>query len=290
MSRPYANTENAPIDGVVPKPWREAVTDGQGHVERVPYELCVLVSLRDALRRREIYLDGSNRWRNPDDDLPTDFDASREVHYSALRKPIDPTEFVNGVRYRMANALEKFDESLTNQSCGGVSVTTRRGEPWISVPKSEKVPEAQNLRLIKEAVQERWGTIDLLDVLKNVDFLTDFTAEFSSVASREMLDGTTLRRRLLLCLFALGTNMGIKGIISTGEHGESEKALRHIRRHYITRDNLRAAISKLVSATFDTRDTELWGEGTACASDSKRFGSWESNLMTEWHQRYGGAR
>ncbi|WP_442913975.1 Tn3 family transposase [Kribbella sp. NBC_00482] len=44
-------------------------------------------------------------------------------------------------------------------------------------------------------------------------------------------------RRLLLCLFALGTNMGIKPIVSTGEHGETEAQLRHVRRHYITRDN-----------------------------------------------------
>lgn len=31
------------------------------------------------------------------------------------------------------------------------------------------------------------------------------------------------------------------------------------------------------------------GEGTtACASDSKKFGAWDQNLMTEWHIRYGG--
>ena len=31
-----------------------------------------------------------------------------------------------------------------------------------------------------------------------------------------------------------------------------------------------------------------WGEGTACASDSKKFGSWSSNFMTEYHVRYSG--
>lgn len=31
------------------------------------------------------------------------------------------------------------------------------------------------------------------------------------------------------------------------------------------------------------------GEGTTtCASDSKKFGAWDQNLMTEWHIRYGG--
>jgi TnpA family transposase len=94
---------------------------------------------------------------------------------------------------------------------------------------------------------------------------------------------------LLLCLFALGTNMGIRGIVATGEHGESEAALRHVRRHYINRDNLRRAITRVANATFAARDSTWWGEGTACASDSRQFGSWESNLMTEYHQRYGGA-
>ncbi|MGW5171565.1 hypothetical protein ACWEQ1_29810 [Streptomyces nodosus] len=42
------------MDGVVPEQWRAAVVDDKGRVERIPYELCVLVSLRDALRRREI--------------------------------------------------------------------------------------------------------------------------------------------------------------------------------------------------------------------------------------------
>jgi TnpA family transposase len=35
---------------------------------------------------------------------------------------------------------------------------------------------------------------------------------------------------------------------------------------------------------------ERHGESTtACASDSKKFGAWDQNLMTEWHNRYGGS-
>nr|WP_237529067.1 transposase [Streptomyces sp. SID5469] len=65
-------------------------------------------------------------------------------------------------------------------------------------------------------------------------------------------------------------------------------ALRHVRRYFITVDNLRAAVRKLVNATFAARDAAWWGQGTACASDSKKFGSWSSNFMTEYHARYGG--
>ncbi|OKI03125.1 hypothetical protein A6A06_39545 [Streptomyces sp. CB02923] len=31
-----------------------------------------------------------NRWRNPEDDLPPDFEDNRDVHYDALRQPQDP--------------------------------------------------------------------------------------------------------------------------------------------------------------------------------------------------------
>ncbi|WP_217238406.1 Tn3 family transposase [Streptomyces sp. AC555_RSS877] len=60
------------------------------------------------------------------------------------------------------------------------------------------------------------GVLDLLDVLKNADFLTGFTDEFFSVAAYERIDRATLQRRLLLALFALGTNMGIRAIVATG--------------------------------------------------------------------------
>jgi hypothetical protein len=170
---------------------------------------------------------------------------------------------------------------------GGVRITTRRGQPWISVPKLDKLPEPKNLAGVKAEIARRWGTIDLLDILKNADFLTDFTDEFVSVATREVLPRETLRRRLLLCLFALGTNMGIRQMVATGEHEEDEGALRRVRASHITRENLRRAIVKVVNETFAVRDARWWGRATTTASDSKRFGSWDSNLMTEFHARYG---
>lgn len=44
-----------------------------------------------------------------------------------------------------------------------------------------------------------------------------------------------------------------------------------------------------MNATLRARHPGIWGEGTtACAADSKQFGTWDQNLMTEWHSRYGG--
>jgi hypothetical protein len=60
--------------------------------------------------------------------------------------------------------------------------------------------------------------IDLLDLIKNVDHTTGFTGDFTSVASRTVTDADVLRRRMLLCTFGLGTNMGIKRV-AVGDRG-----------------------------------------------------------------------
>lgn len=284
----YDDTDRVPLDGVVPASWRSAVVDGPGRVARVPYELCVLVALRDAIRRREVWVAGAGRWRDPEADLPTDFEEHREAHYAALRAPLDPTTFIADLKSRMDGALTGLSAAIAADTAGGVRIGTRCGQVWITVPRPAAQDGPQGLQALKDEVGRRWGTVDLLDLFKETDLLTAFTDEFTSVASREIVPRDVLRRRLLLALFALGTNMGIRRIVATGEHGETEATLRRVRHTHITRENLRRAVIRVVNATFEHRDPAWWGAGTACASDSKRFGSWQSNLMTEWHARYGG--
>jgi len=284
-SKVYDQAESVPLDGVVPAAWREAICDEAGRVSRIPYELCLLSALRDALRRREIWVEGARRHGDPDVDLPGDYEDNRDVHYAALGQPQDPTEFVADLRCKLTAGLDRLDLALARGTTGGVRIGLRNGSSWITVPKLAEPP---NLAALKAEVSQRWGTVALLDMLKETDWLVDFTSQFTSVATRERIPKADLQRRLLLVLFALGTNLGIRAVVNGGDHGETEAALRRIRRMFLTRDNLRAAIALVVSETFARRDEAWWGTGTACASDSKKFGSWESNLMTEWHNRYGG--
>ena len=284
----YDAVERVPLDGVVPEEWRDAVVDERGRVARIPYELCVLGALRAALRRREVWVVGAARWRDPDEDLPADFETHRDAHYAALRQPRDPTTFIAALQAEMAEALVGADAALCSGASGGVRITRRRGEPWITVPPLEASPEAPNLPVLRDEIERRWGTVPLLDVLKEAALRSGFLEEFASVASRQITNAATLQRRLLLVLFALGTNMGVRQLVATGGHGESEAALRRVRRIHITREQLRRAIARLATATFRARDPAWWGEATACASDSKKFGAWEANLLTEWHARYRG--
>ena len=197
----------------MPEDWLEAVVDPDTWlVERIPYELCVLVALRKAIRRREIWVEGANTWRNPDHDLPVDFEDNRDVHYEALSKPRDPADFIADLKKQHVAALDRLNKGMKKNTTGGVKITKKKGEAWISVPPVGRQVEPENLEALKEELARRWGVIDLLDLIKNVDHATTFTAEFTSVASRQITDPDVLRRRLLLCTFGLGTNMGIKRV------------------------------------------------------------------------------
>jgi len=291
QQRFYATGEQVAIKGVVPDEWRQAVRDEHGRIERIPYELCVLRALRDALRRREIWVSGAHRWRNPDEDLPADFDANRDVHYAAIRKPRDPQAFISDLQARLHAGLERLNQAVSTNTAGGVRITTRRGRPWIVVPAIGQLPNPPNIRALHAEIQRRHGMLDLLAVLKDADHLSNFTAQLTSVVSREITDPATARRRKLLVTFGIGSNIGIKRIAEAtdGHPADTEAALRRFRRLYFTRDGLRRAIIELANTTLHARDVLLWGAGTTCTSDSKQFGSWDSNLMTEWHNRYGGA-
>jgi hypothetical protein len=140
-TRFYDAGEEVPMGGVVREDWREAVVDDKGRVERIPYELCVLVALRDAVRRREIYVEGAARWHNPEDDLPGGFEATRAVHYAAICQPMNPGAFIADLKKRMTAGLDQLSGALGDGSAGGVKVTTRKDEPWITVPKLEPLAE-----------------------------------------------------------------------------------------------------------------------------------------------------
>jgi hypothetical protein len=105
------------------------------------------------------------------------------------------------------------------------------------------------------------------------------------VFTREALPAGVLHRRMLLSLSlslsGLGADVGLKRVADGLANGDrravdNEVALRRIRASHVTRDNLRAVIRKLVNATL--ADPAWWGDGTACASDSKKFGSWWCHL------------
>ncbi|WP_159843231.1 hypothetical protein [Nocardia sp. CY41] len=132
---------------------------GKRRVMRMVYEVATLKSLRDKLQCKVIWVVDADKWRNPAEDLPIDFEARRTEHYEALRKPLDPTEFIEALRAE----LDALDEALPK--CPRLDIGERRSGA-IRLTPIPKAPEPQNLRKLKKAVRTRWGVVPLIDMVE----------------------------------------------------------------------------------------------------------------------------
>jgi TnpA family transposase len=281
--------EDVPIDGVARGLWREAIiekdAEGRSRVNRITYEICALEALRDKLRCKEVWVVGANRYRNPDDDVPADFEAQRNSHYQVLNLPLEADRFIAELLAEMRQALHTLDAGLPANALVRIGV---KREGWITVTPLDAQPDPPNLTALKTEITATWPMTSLLDMVKETDLRLHFTEVLKSPTAYETLDRAVLQPRLLLCLHGIGTNTGLQRMAGL-ESGMDYKDLAYVWRRYLSVDALRRAIAIVTNGTLHARNTAIWGDGTtACASDSKHFGAWDQNLTTQWHVRYGG--
>lgn len=89
---------------------------------------------------------GANRYRNPDEDLPTDFDEQREAYSQALNLPLDAERFIAGLQAEMREAQDTFDAGLKKNTHVRLSA---KGGGWIAVTPLEAQPAPPNLTALK---------------------------------------------------------------------------------------------------------------------------------------------
>jgi hypothetical protein len=179
------------------------------------YELCVLEKLERALKCKEVWVEGSYDFRNPSEDLPSDWsdEQRRTLHYQTLGKPLDAQAFVQSLRTRMEAALTNFNYVLPELNHLRIFRPRQKDDRGLwALSKLEPQAEPQSLGVKKEKIGSRYGMLDLLDVFVEADRLAGFTRFFTHSGTREVRSREALRPLLILDLFGEATNMGIKQV------------------------------------------------------------------------------
>ena len=143
-------------------PHRQARAEAGGpHGVRDPH-------LRGAVRPAQVQgrLGGRGRWSSATRTrtCPATSTTRRTEHYRALRKPLDPSEFIGPLQEEMRAELAALNDALP---LPWLEIKPRPGNQGaIRLTPLDALPEPQNLGRLKKVITRRWGTVPLIDVLK----------------------------------------------------------------------------------------------------------------------------
>lgn len=280
--------EGVPISGVVPEKYERAMTREDGSLNRHAYELCLVLELGHKIDRKAVWIPGSRKYDDPNKDIPQDFEEKRDHYYAQLGLPQDGQQVVEKLQREHLQQLEALNRELPKNPYVKVEKYEKNGKEHhkFTISKLKPLPEPKSLRSVKAEFVRRWDMVSLVDMLKEAALDTRFLREFKTIGHYHNLPRHTLDTRLILCLYALGANIGLKRLAAATDI-VTERELEHVRNRFIDSTSLKSANALLVNAILGIRDPAIWGPvGTACASDSQHFGAWDANPLAEHHKRY----
>jgi TnpA family transposase len=284
----YPETEKMP-EGLLSGIWKEMATEKYKNDTRIVkhyFELCLLHKLEKALKNKEVWVEGSDGYRNPDQDMPHDW-AGMRVNY--CRKHLIPErseDFVDPIREELVLSLGKAHTFFNDKQDVYIYYPGKGDKGLFRIPKIVRGQEHPILQEIKQKTLSRWGILDLADILLEADRQVEFSRFFYSTAQRQVLNYYEIRERLLLSLLGRGTGIGLKRIHAAARPSFSYEDLIYFNRRFVHTDSVREATAALLNRILEVRTPEIWGSTTSCTSDGKYLGAWGQNLAAQWNPHY----
>jgi TnpA family transposase len=259
----------APLD-VVSGPWRRWVHSEADEVDRRAYTLCVLGSLQDSLRRRDVFVSQSQRWDDPRAKLlqGTEWDHLRAQVYRTLdRQPTGHSE----LQALASQVDEAFRRTATNLPTNtAVAVEHTQGRATLILTGLDKEEEPPSLIDLRKKVQTRLPRIDLPSLLLEIHARTGFAEEFTHISEggSRVKDLST---SLCAVLMAEACNLGLEPVIRPDIPALAPGRLYWVQQNYLRAETLTRANARLVEAQSKSRLAQTWGGGEVASADGLRF-------------------
>lgn len=135
------------------------------------------------------------------------------------------------LRGQMRAELEGLDAAVP--TLPWLVIADRGKAGAIKLTDFEAAPEPKNQRRLKAEIRTRWGTVPPIDMLKEAVLRTGCLTAAAAGAGRGDMPPEVLAERLILAIYAYGTNTEIRAVTGGGWHEHSEDDLRYVRRRYL---------------------------------------------------------
>ena len=269
------------------KEWPKFVLSGQKDqikISRRHFEVCVFSYLASELKSGDICVAGSQDYADYREQLLSWSDCLPllDEYCDNLGWPNNSNDFVEHLKSWLEQTATKVDEGYPNNT---QIVINEEGEPVLK--RLKKKADNPSLKALESLIEERMPERNLIDILKNVDYWTNFTRHFGPLSGSEpKLERAT--ERYLLTLFTYGCNLGpyqaarhMRGLATAHE-------LSFVNRRHINLSKLNSALVDILNRYHVLELPTFWGKGTSAAADGTKYDLYEQNLLSEYHIRYGG--
>jgi TnpA family transposase len=271
------------VDDVVGGVWRRLVfpdPDPDGPVDHRAYTLCVLDGAYRALRRRDLFCEGSRRWGDPRVKL-LDGDAWSSVKpdvLTALHLAVPFHAHIGHLAGRLDNAYTSIASRLSAAPSGAASPLTIEtgadGRTRVFLAKLKPVPEPDSLISLRDLVERMMPRVDLPEILLEVHAWTRYLEEFTHLNMTESRVGSRLSDLALsmaAVLVAEGCNLGFAPVVKRGHPSLNRRRLSHVVQNYLRAETLSVANGRLIDAQASVATAQVWGGGLVASVDGLRF-------------------
>lgn len=261
--------EEAPLD-IVSNSWKRLVFDKDGRVTKRGYTLCFLDKLQDSLRRRDVYVENSDRWGDPRAKLlqGAEWQANRIQVCRSLGHPLNPKEAIDGLVRQLDTTYKQVAENFDDNKAVELDLSGKR--PTLTITHFDKLDVPPSLALLSQQVDGLLPSVDLTELLLEIHAHTGFADEFIHV-SESNARAEDLTVSICAALLAEACNIGLEPLIKHQVPALTRNRLSWVKQNYLRAETLVKANAKLVDYQSTLSLARKWGGGEVASADGMRF-------------------
>ena len=267
--KPRASLQNAPRT-VINRRWQRYAITAQHTVDRMAYTYCVFDRLKNALRRREVFVTPSVRYADPRLGMlsDTEWAASRPQICRMLGRTTNAADELTALAERLDAVYRSTSAELPENAAVRIEMVNEKAELILS--PLDKLDEPPSLRLLRDSVSRQMPQADLPEVLLEIHRRTGFAHDFTHISEAEAR-ADDLDISICAVLVAQACNVGFAPLVNPRIPALTRERLSWVQQNYLRAETILRSNTRLVDAQSTNGLAQRWGGGEVASADGLRF-------------------
>ncbi|HHT9769639.1 Tn3 family transposase [Methylophaga thalassica] len=261
--------KNPPLE-IITQPWKRLVFDKDGNVTKQGYTLCFLEKLQDSLRRRDLYVENSDRWSDTRAKLlqGVDWQNNKIQICRSLGHLMSSHDAIANLTNRLDSAYKKVAANFNENTAVRIDDSGKR--PALTITNLDKLEISPSLALLSEQISGLLPQVDLTELILEIHAHTGFLDEFIHV-SESNARADDLPVSICAVLLAEACNIGLEPLIKHHIPALTRHRLTWVKQNYVRAETLVRANARLVDHQATIPLAKKWGGGDVASADGMRF-------------------